>query len=226
MMKTLGLSARATQAEVRFVRRFSRTERALHWANALGFFTLLASGLVLYIPELSIAVGRRALLQEVHFWSGVIWIAALALIAMAGDRRGLVRTAIELDTFDHDDLRWLLGRRPAPQGRFNAGQKVNSAVMVAITFLFLVSGLLLWFGERDTSLRFASTIQLHDALMFASVLIVTAHVYLACIHPPTRHSLRGMTRGTVREDWATKHHPKWRPKPQRTTSSPDDSSPP
>jgi len=31
---------------------------------------------------------------------------------------------------------------------------------VAFALLFLISGLLLWFGERDTRLRFASTVVL------------------------------------------------------------------
>ena len=35
------------------------------------------------------------------------------------------------------------------------------------------------------------------------------HLYLALIHPATRHALRGMTLGDVREDWAEEHHPKW-----------------
>lgn len=199
-----------TGPEPRLVRRFSRTERLLHWTNALGFFFLLASGLVLYVPALSIAIGRRLVIQRLHFYAGLVWIGALVAIALLGDRRGLLRTAGELDAFDGDDLRWLLGRRPARQGRFNAGQKINAALTLAITVLFLVSGLLLWFGERDTGLRFASTILLHDGLMFAAVLLVIGHIYLAAVHPPTRHSLRGMTRGSVREDWARSHHPKWR----------------
>ncbi len=33
-----------------YVKRFSRTERALHWVHAIGFFVLLATGLVLYLP--------------------------------------------------------------------------------------------------------------------------------------------------------------------------------
>src|SRR5438105_9822309 len=79
---------------VNFVRRFSRTERSLHWVNATGFLLLLATGLILYLPRLSVLVG---------------------------------------------------------------------------------------------------------------------HLYLAVIHPATRHSLRGMTRGTVREDWARRHYPRWAP---------------
>ena len=193
------------------VRRFSRTERALHWGNALGFFVLLASGLVLYLPSLAVVVGRRPLVKDIHFWSGIGWVAMLALIVLLGDRRGLTRTARELDGFDRDDVRWLTGRRPAPQGRFNAGQKLNTALTAAFTVLFLVSGLLLWLGERNTEFRFASTVLLHDGLMYVSLVLLVGHLYLAVLHPATRHALRGITLGTVDEEWAAKHHAKWTP---------------
>ena len=192
-------------------RRFSKTERTLHWANALFFFFLLATGLILYLPSLSVAVGRRTLVQDVHFWSGIAWVAALAAIVIVGDRRGIVRTAREIDRFDRDDVRWLAGRRPAPQGRFNAGQKINASLNAAFVILFLVSGLLLWFGERNTSWRFASTVVLHDGLMYVSLVLLLGHLYLAVLHPATRHALRGITVGTVSEDWAAQHHPKWKP---------------
>jgi len=190
-------------------RRFSRTERTLHWANAVFFFFLLVTGLVLYLPSLSVEVGRRTLVQDVHFWSGIAWVGALAAIVLLGDRRGVARTAREIDGFDRDDFRWLAGRKPAPQGRFNAGQKINAALTAAFTVLFLVSGLLLWFGERDTSWRFASTVLLHDGLMYVSLVLLIGHLYLAMIHPSTRHALRGITTGSVSEEWAAAHHPKW-----------------
>ena len=135
----------------------------------------------------------------------------LAAIVVLGDRRGIARLAREVDRFDGDDFRWLLGRRPAPQGRFNAGQKLNTALTSAFTVLFLVSGLLLWFGERDTRFRFASTVLLHDGLMYVALVLLAGHLYLAVIHPATRHALRGITVGTVDEEWAARHHPKWRP---------------
>ena len=196
----------------RYVRRFSRTERLLHWGNALGFFVLLGSGLVLYLPSLAVLVGRRPLVKDVHFWSGIGWVALLALVVLLGDRRGVLRTARELDVFDADDRAWLRGKR-APQGRFNAGQKINASLNAAFTVLFLVSGLLLWLGERDTAFRFASTVVLHDALMYVSVILLTGHLYLALIYPATRHALRGMTLGTVDEQWARRHHPRWTPPP-------------
>jgi len=195
-----------------YVRRFSRAERLLHWVNALGFFFLLATGLILYLPSLSILVARRQLMQSLHFWVGVGWLGALALVLVVGARR-FARTARELESFDQDDLRWLRGKK-APQGKFNAGQKINAALTAAFTVLFGVSGLLLWFGEQDTRYRFASTVLLHDGLMYVSLALLVGHLYLALIHPATRHALRGMTLGTVSEEWARRHHSKWRPEPQ------------
>jgi formate dehydrogenase subunit gamma len=192
-----------------YVQRFSPVERLLHWVNALGFFFLLVTGLILYLPSLSMLVSRRQLLQSLHFWAGVGWLAVLAAVLLLGGRR-LLATARELDTFDRDDLRWLRGRG-APQGRFNAGQKINAVVTAAFTILFGVSGLLLWFGEQDTRFRFASTVILHDGLMYFSLLLLVGHLYLALIHPATRHALRGMTLGSVSSEWAARHHAKWRP---------------
>ena len=197
--------------ERRYVRRFSRTERVLHWVNAAGFFVLLASGLVLYLPSLAADVGRRPLIKDIHFWGGIGWVSALALVALLGDRRGLLRTAREIDGFDREDVDWLMLRRPAPQGRFNAGQKINAALTAAFVVLFFASGMLLWAGERDTRYRFASTVILHDGLLYASLVLLVGHLYLAVIHPATRHALRGMVVGTVREDWAHEHHPRWTP---------------
>src|SRR5438093_4206500 len=164
---------------------------------------------MLYLPSLAVLVGRRPLIKDVHFWSGVAWVPILAAILVLGSRRGLARLAREVDRFDSDDFRWLRGRRPAPQGRFNAGQKLNAALTAAFVVLFLVSGLLLWFGERDTRFRFASTVILHDGLLYVSLVLLLGHLYLALIHPTTRHALRGMVLGDVREDWARQHHARW-----------------
>ena len=192
----------------RYVPRFSRTERAVHWVHASAFFALLGSGLVLYLPALAAALGRRPLVKDVHLLPALAWVLALVAVLALGDRRRLRATARELDVFDSDDRRWLLGR-PAPQGRFNAGQKLNAALTAAFAVLLAVSGVLLWLGERDTRLRFDSTIVLHDVVAYLSVALLAGHLYLAVIHPTTRHALRGITVGTVREDWAREHHAKW-----------------
>jgi len=192
----------------RYVRRFSRTERAVHWVHASAFLVLLGSGLVLYLPSLATEIGRRPLVKDVHLFTALAWAIALLAVVALGDRRGLRATTRELDVFDADDRRWLLGRH-VRQGRFNAGQKLNAAFTAAFAVLLAVSGVLLWLGERDTRFRLDSTIVLHDVVAYLSVALLAGHLYLAVIHPSTRHALRGMTVGTVREDWAREHHAKW-----------------
>ena len=91
-----------------WVRRFSRTERAVHWIHATAFFALLGSGLVLYLPSLA-AVGNRPLVKAVHIDVAIAWAVALALVVVLGDRPGLRRTARELDR--------LRPRRPALAAR-------------------------------------------------------------------------------------------------------------
>lgn len=210
MTGTRGSDARTGMASAAHVRRFSRTERTIHWIHASGFLVMLGSGLVLYLPSLSVAVSNRPLVKTIHVYTAIGWLAALVVVVLVGDRAGLRRTLRELDRFDRDDRRWLIGH-PAPQGRFNAGQKVNAAFTAAFGVLFALSGFLLWYGERNTDFRWTSTILLHDGLTLVSVFLLTGHLYLTLIHPTTRHSLRGMTLGTVREDWARRHHAKWLP---------------
>ena len=193
---------------MRYVPRFTRTERAVHWVHAIAFFVLLGTGLTLYLPALSEAVSNRPLVKGIHLYTAIAWALALLVVVLLGDRRSLRATARELNLFDEDDRRWLAAHS-APQGRFNAGQKLNAALTAAFALLFVLSGFLLWYGERDNDFRWASTILLHDGLTVASVFLVSGHLYLTLIYPKTRHSLRGMTLGTVREDWAREHHAKW-----------------
>src|SRR4051794_38303811 len=192
----------------RRVRRFSRTERWLHWIHASAFLLLVISGLFLYLPALAEAVGRRGLFKTIHFYTAIGWLVALVLLALVGNRRVLLATARELDRFDADDRAWLRDRT-RPSGRLNAGQKLNAIASAAFAVLFTITGLLLWYGERDTRLRFANTLLIHDWLMYVSLILLAGHLYLALIRRSTRHSMSGITRGWVREDWARAHHAKW-----------------
>lgn len=198
----------ATTAKALQLPRFSGTERALHWVHASAFLVLLASGLCLYLPSLAELIGRRPLLKDIHVYTALAWLVALALVLLAGDRRRLLATAREIDSFDADDLAWLRRRR-APQGRFNAGQKINAIVTAALAVLFAITGFFLWYGERNQAFRLQNALLVHDWLMYISFFLLLGHLYLSLIHPSTRHSLSAITRGWVREDWAARHHAKW-----------------
>ena len=173
----------AITPSTRRLSRFSRTERTLHWVHASAFVVLLASGLCLYLPSLAELVGRRPLLKDIHVYTAVAWLAALALILLAGDRRRLLATAREIDRFDDDDLAWLR-RKDAPQGRFNAGQKINAIVTAALAVLFAITGFFLWYGERNHAFRLENALLVHDWLMYISFFLLLGHLYWRSSIPP------------------------------------------
>ena len=184
------------------------TERVVHWTHATAFFALLATGLVLYVPSLSIWVSRRNLVKNVHIWVAVAWVIALALVVVLGNRRALRETWREIETLDRDDRRWLSGRGRRRDASTPA-QKMNAILTVAFAVVFVVSGFILWLGERDHRFLLDGAVVVHDVAMYASLVLLAGHLYLAVLHPTTRHALRGMTHGDVREDWAELHHAKW-----------------
>lgn len=193
------------------VQRFGRTERVLHRAFAGCFLAMLGTGLVLYLPFLAQVVSARPLMKAVHLAAAVAWVATLLLVPLLGDRRALGQARRDLERFDDDDLRWLRARgrdRRIRQGRFNAGQKAHAVVQAALTVLFLVSGTLLWLGERDTAFRLGGTLALHDMAMLVGGAFVAGHVFMA-FAPETRAAREGMRRGTVPLAYARAHHAKW-----------------
>ncbi len=196
------------------LRRFSGAERSVHWLLASTFLTMLATGLVLYLPSLAQVAADRQLWKSIHLGAAIaFWVGLTLIVAVSGGELG--HTASEIETFDDDDRRWLAWsvRRQAPappQGRFNAGQKLNAAIVAGLMVVFTGSGVLIYAQETDAAFRGqASAILVHDLATFAVLPMILGHLYLSLIHPATRHSLRGMVFGSVRRDWARRHHAKW-----------------
>ena len=196
------------------MRRFSRAERTAHWVVAVTFLVMTATGLILYLPMFASLAADRMLWKSLHIGAAIaFWAGLVAVVAVSP--RSLGRTASQLDRFDADDrvwLAWAVHRRGAepPAGRFNAGQKLNSAVIAGLAVVFTVSGVLILLQETDKTFRgVTSAILVHDWATWVAVPLVAGHIYLATINASTRHSLRGITLGTVRREWARRHHPKW-----------------
>ena len=196
-----------------YVRRFSGTEQALHWLLAVSFLAMLVTGLILYLPSLAEVAANRRLWKTIHLGAALaFWFGTFLIVSSATG--GLGRTVGQIDHFDDDDRRWLkwqvrqIGPKP-PQGRFNAGQKLNTAVIAGLMVVFTISGTLMYLQEVDASFRGTSAILVHDIAMYIAIPLVIGHLYMAMLNPSTRHSLRGMVLGTVRRDWAREHHAKW-----------------
>jgi formate dehydrogenase subunit gamma len=212
-------SAAPTATEPRgapaYVRRFRPEERSLHWLLAFTFLLMLATGLVLYLPAFAELAANRQLWKSLHLGAAIAFWAGLVVLLVTDTRGRLRVTAAEVDRFDDDDVRWLrwaVTRRGAepPQGRFNAGQKLNTAITAGLMVVFTASGALMYLQETDAAVRGrTSAILVHDIATWVAVPLIAGHLYLALVHPATRHSLRGMVLGTVRRDWARRHHAKW-----------------
>jgi formate dehydrogenase subunit gamma len=189
------------------VLRFGLTERRLHTVHATAFAVLLATGFVLYLPFMAQIVSDRPLVKAIHLAAAALWLTALALVVVLGDRAALRATRREIERLDADDLRFLRTRgRSQIAGRFNGGQKAHAIVQAGLAILLTVSGALLWLGERDTALRLPGTIALHDAATLLLAVLVVGHVMQATSHPD---SLEGIRRGTVKARYAARHHAKW-----------------
>jgi formate dehydrogenase subunit gamma len=192
------------------VKRFTVSERAVHWLTALAFFSLLISGLV---------VGRRGTFHDVmyawHLASAGVLLAGVALLLMLGDRRAIRQTARELRSLQVEDREWLRvlpahvladGPEP-PAGRFNAGQKVNFILVCILLAVLYITGVDTIVVGTQNNLIFAG----HKIATIALGVLVTGHLYMALVNRATRPALRGMLTGEVDRDWAQKHYPRWEP---------------
>jgi formate dehydrogenase subunit gamma len=189
--------------------RFDRVQRAAHWANALLFGILMLTALLLYFPGLSGIVGRRALVVNIHVWTGIT-LPVPVLVSLLGSwgvrmRRDLRR----VNRWTRDEIAWLwaLGRRaPRVVDKFNPGQKLNSIFVGGSIVVMLTTGIVLrWFQFFPVSWRMGATF-VHDVFAFAIFVAVIGHIIFAVAHP---EAMRAMFKGWVTEGWAARHAPAW-----------------
>lgn len=222
--------------------RFSRQSRLAHWTLALPFLLLLATGLLLFVPEVKgIHVGGYRLVPLIHVIAGIALIVALLPVYLLQPRvRRLHSDLRRLFHWDAADLAWLryaayvlLGARlrQPPTGKFNAGQKANAAASLVFSLGMIVTGAILavnYFTKTVFSPRFVEQVYpYHDLFMLVSIPIVAGHIYFAAINPGTRTALRGMLDGRVNLAWARGHHQRWVAELEAAAAQvPDDGTPP
>ena len=203
------------------IQRFNVTERGLHWTHAISFLLLLITGCFLIFPALSELAGRYYIahltILNVHVALAAFYLGGPLLWFLLGNRRSLRRDLQELDVWDEDDIDFLrsplsvvTGAAP-PQGRFNAGQKVNTILLGAAAIGFGVTGLIMWQSNTHWFPQWMvqGSVNVHDILAILTTALIAGHIYLAALHPTTRPGLAGMFSGYVNRAWARHHYPKW-----------------
>jgi formate dehydrogenase subunit gamma len=189
--------------------RFDGVQRSAHWANALLFGILMLTALPLYFGSLADVFGRRAIVAEVHLWTGLALPVPL-LISLLGPWGSQMRRDVRrINKWTKDEVAWLrlLGRSaPRVVDKFNPGQKLNAIFIGASILVMLGTGFILkWFRFFPVNWRTGATF-VHDVLAFAIFAVVFGHILFALAH---RDSMRSMIKGWVTEAWAARHAPGW-----------------
>lgn len=195
------------------IERFTPTERAYHWVQAIPYLVCLVTGTALLL----LADGRHLAAREgaaaVHRWAGAAMLVGIGLVGLLGDRRPLLENARIALRWSRDDLLWLWryplaenGRdvEVPPVGKFNPGQKLNLLGQMLLVPLLGATGLVMWFSHGVLLPWFA-----HVVAFAVAVPLVLGHGYLALIHRSTRKGLPGVFGGRVDRAWAVHHYPLW-----------------
>lgn len=193
-------------------------ERLAHWAYAAFFILALAIGLLMWIPGSRVwLAGSRQQISHLHGGSGLLMVVLPLLLFLFGDHRRLSGDLREIDLWDRDDRVWfwralrgytLFRREMPPQGRFNAGQKANAIIVVAMAVGFLITGSFLLARPHLPTWLVSRALLLHQVLAVAAIALLVGHLLHAFWTRQGRDSLRAMTGGTMSEMVARERHEK------------------
>ena len=190
------------------VPRFDGLTRAVHWSTAAAGAIVLGTATVLYVPELSAKIGRRAALMEIHVVAGLFLPVPLIFAFAVGPTGGRLRRDLaELWRWTVADRRWLRPkRRVIAEGKFNGGQKLVTALFAGLFLMQLLTGsVMFWHEPFSTSWRTGATF-VHDWAYIALFFVVVGHVVKAMQDPAL---MRAMKSGGVPAQWARRERPTW-----------------
>ena len=187
--------------------RFGRATRWVHWLTAILMTMCILTAAVLYNGSLSVLVGHRFVVEQLHVWSGL----ALPVPLVVGTLDRAYRDdAHRLNRFTSRDWAWLRSRTrrdgTIEVGKFNAGQKLNAALSAGSIGALLASGVVMYLtGLAPLAWRTGATF-VHDWLAVAVGLLVLGHVAMAIRDP---YAMTGMRTGRVPVRWARREHAAW-----------------
>ena len=196
----------------RLIQRYPDGTRVNHWIVALLFLCAALSGLAFFHPSLffvSALFGGGPWARILHPFLGVLMVLGFAVLFAQVWRENLwtkldnewLRRSGQLISGHEDGM--------PPVAKYNAGQKLVFWVSAICLLVLLVTGFVFWrpwFADAfPVPLRRAAVV-LHATAATILILSVIVHVYAAIW---VKGSVRAMTRGTVSEAWARRHHPLW-----------------
>ena len=206
--------------EERRVLRFNLAERTAHWFLAATFILLFLTGAGLVFRSLGHLLGPSGLrlASSLHHLTAYVFTLVPAAVLLFGTPRSAREWLRSIFTWSKEDLAFLasfpkeffgLKVELPRQGKFNAGEKVNSLLTLFGSVLMVATGWIMLFRDSFPKAVLAWAYPLHDAGALLMGSVILGHVYLALLHPGSRESIHGMLRGTVSAGFAREHHARW-----------------
>lgn len=194
------------------IERYADGTRLNHWAVAMLFVCAALTGLAVFHPLfyfLSALFGGGQWTRILHPFFGVLMVLGFVFLFLQVWRDNFwnsndtawVKRAPDLLKGDEEDM-------PAV-GKYNAGQKAVFWIFAISLVLLLVTGFMFWqpwFADFfPVGIRRAAVL-IHSISATILILSVIVHIYAAIW---VKGSVQAMTRGTVTENWARRHHLLW-----------------
>lgn len=202
------------------VQRFNLTERIAHWANALFFVLLFLSGMVLFFGGIASALGPSgvAVSKLIHRIAAIPFILIVPVAMFLGTPQTAKLWVKDLFTWSKDDRVWLSRfakeffgghTEMPPQGRLNAGEKINALLGIIGCGLLCMSGLIMWWSSNFSASLILVAYAIHDLAAATVGAAIIGHSYLGLFQKGYKDALEGMIGGTVSDTFAKGHHAKW-----------------
>jgi formate dehydrogenase subunit gamma len=199
--------------------RFVLAERLAHWFYALCFIVAGVSGALMWIPATSQWLAEaRYTVSQYHGYVGLAMVIVPLLIFLVLDRRRLAEDRRVLDEWTVNDRRWLLaaltggmfrGKKMPPQGRFNAGQKLNTHLIAGLALGFVATGTVLLFRLHLPFWLTSGVLFAHEVLAVTGGVLLLGHLSIALFTRHGRGGLRAMVKGTLPTEVAREGHALW-----------------
>ena len=203
------------------VERYRKPTRILHWIHTGAFIVLFITGLLLFVPGISLAA-QDSWTRLIHRIAIVVFVVA-PILYMSMNWKATWKGIKQAFSWGKEDINWLkaapryyfLSDKEAmpPQEHMNTGQKMWWFIVIVFGLVFVITGAIMWFAKdaAPAALLQWSTF-IHDVAFIVTGCMLFVHIYLS-FHPlmrPTRiGAWSSMARGKVSVEYAKSHHGKW-----------------
>ncbi|PRR75043.1 formate dehydrogenase subunit gamma [Neomoorella humiferrea] len=202
------------------IERFSPAVRLGHWSHAISVVALLLTGLALVFRGFGATLGSEGLkfFQQIHHFMAYPFTCLTLLILVFGAPRATAEWLKECFTWTKSDWSFIraypakffgLKATLPEQGKYNAGQKLNSILTIIGFLIMIITGWPMLYPAKFSPTFVAWSRPIHSlgAMVLGAVLI--GHAYLALLHPYSRESIQAMVKGRISMEYARSHHSLW-----------------